>query len=63
MANTLLGLEVAGLLTTFLEARVVGAFQIVLDDPCDAVDRTDREILVQNLDAIIPSRRQLEPIA
>ena len=55
-----LGLVGAVRLPVRLEARVVGVFQIVLDDACESIDRAEAEIAVEHLGPIRPARRQLE---
>jgi len=55
-----LGLESAGLLAGFLEARVVGTLEIILDYPRDPVDRMKLEITVQHFHAVLPAGGELE---
>src|SRR6266404_7390246 len=43
-----------------IEARVVRVLQVVLHEARMAVDSSNRQILIQNLDPILPPRRQFE---
>src|SRR5947208_310678 len=56
-ARSRLRLQTAVLLVIGLKACVIGALQIVLDDSRDAIDSTDREVLVQHFDAVLPAGR------
>ena len=55
-----LWLVAAGRLITLLEACVTGAFHIVLNNPRDAVDRVNGEILVSGFSIFLVSTTTCE---